>query len=44
MKKLPRKPRSAKILFERNTPFKPKIVQSKKVYSRKKRFKDVGHD
>jgi len=35
------KKRSAYILFKRDTPFKPKVVPSHKVYSRKKKHKNA---
>ena len=39
MSKKPRKVRSAVMLFQRDTPFKPKIVKSKKAYTRKTKHK-----
>ena len=36
VRKVPRKVRSAYILFARDTPFRPKVVRNKKAYDRKK--------
>lgn len=38
-KKTPRKARNAIMLFQRDTPFKPKVVKSKKAYTRKTKHK-----
>jgi hypothetical protein len=35
-RKLPRKARSAYILFAKDTPFRPKVVSKKNAYNRKK--------
>ena len=36
IRKVPRKVRSAYILFARDTPFRTKVVRNKKAYDRKK--------
>ena len=36
IRKVPRKVRSAYILFAKDTPFRPKVVRNKKAYDRKK--------
>ena len=35
-----KKPRTAYVLFSKDTPFKPKIVKSKKTYTRKTKHKE----
>jgi len=37
--KVPRKTRAHFVLFAENTPFKPKVVKSKKEYTRKQKHK-----
>ena len=41
--KQPRKPRTAYVLFAKDTPFKPKVVPDRKKYSRKVKHKNVQH-
>jgi len=41
--KQPRKPRTAYVLFAKDTPFKPKVVRDRKKYSRKVKHKNAQH-
>lgn len=42
--KIPQKTRAHLVLFQKDTPFKPKVVKSKKAYSRKPKHKDHDAD
>ena len=37
-----RKVRSAKAMFVKDSPYKPRVVQNKKAYSRKKKHRGEG--
>ena len=41
--KQPRKPRTAYILFAKDTPFKPKVIRNRKKYSRKVKHKNASN-
>jgi hypothetical protein len=42
--KVPKKSRAHFVLFSKDTPFKPKVVKSKKIYNRSQKNKDERID